>query len=149
MVTGDTPHFRRRRPRGAALFSVVVAALWTLGVYHVTGINPNVNWLPQVLVAGIGEEIVMCGVLFRIVEEGCGTWIAVAVSALLFGGAHIFNPGATLWSAAAIAIEAGGMWPCCTRHPFAVGVHGLHAGWHICRARCTASRSPVGRVMAG
>lgn len=121
---------------GCMLFSIVVGVLWLLGVYHVTGVNLHANWLPQVLVAGlgagIGEEIVMRGVLFRIVEEGCGTWIAVAVSALFFGGAHIFNPGATLWSSAAIAIEAGGMlallyhvtrslWACM----------GLHAGWNI------------------
>lgn len=121
---------------GAALFSIVVGVLWLCGAYHVIGINPNVNWLPQLLVAGmgagIGEEIVMRGVLFRIVEEGCGTWIAVAVSALFFGGAHIFNPGATLWSSAAIAIEAGVMlallyhvtrslWACV----------GLHASWNI------------------
>ena len=121
---------------GTILFSIVVGVLWLLGVYHVVGINPNVNWLPQLLVAGIGagigEEIVMRGVLFRIVEEGCGTWIAVAVSALFFGGAHIFNPGATLWSSAAIAIEAGVMlallyhvtrslWACM----------GLHASWNI------------------
>ena len=121
---------------GAVLFSIVVGALWLLGVYHVTGINPQVNWLPQLLVAGIGagigEEIVMRGVLFRIVEEGRGTWAAVAVSALFFGGAHIFNPGATLWSSAAIAVEAGVMlallyhvtrslWACI----------GLHAGWNV------------------
>jgi membrane protease YdiL (CAAX protease family) len=121
---------------GSLLFSVVVGTLWLLGVYHVTGINTHANWLPQVLVAGIGagigEEIVMRGVLFRITEEGCGTWLAVAVSALFFGGAHIFNPGATLWSSAAIAIEAGVMlaliyhvtrslWACI----------GLHAGWNI------------------
>jgi membrane protease YdiL (CAAX protease family) len=121
---------------GAALFSLVVGVLWWLDVYHVTGTNAHVNWLPQLLVAGIGagigEEIVMRGVLFRIVEEGGGTWLAVAVSALFFGGAHIFNPGATLWSSAAIAIEAGVMlallyhvtrslWACM----------GLHAGWNI------------------
>jgi membrane protease YdiL (CAAX protease family) len=121
---------------GAALFTTIVGALWLLGVYHVTGTNPQVNWLPQLLVAGvgagIGEEIVMRGVLFRSMEEGCGTWIAVAVSALFFGGAHSFNPGATLWSSAAIAVEAGVMlallyhvtrslWACM----------GLHAGWNI------------------
>ncbi len=121
---------------GALLFSLVVGVLWLLGVYHVTGINPHVNWLPQVLVAGIGagigEEIIARGVIFRIAEEGRGTWFAVAISALFFGGAHIFNPGATLWSSAAIAIEAGVMlallyhvtrslWACI----------GLHAGWNI------------------
>jgi membrane protease YdiL (CAAX protease family) len=121
---------------GALLFSMVVGVLWLLGVYHVTGVNPHVNWLPQVLVAGIGagigEEIIARGIIFRIAEEGCGTWFAVAISALFFGGAHIFNPGATLWSSAAIAIEAGVMlallyhvtrslWACI----------GLHAGWNI------------------
>jgi uncharacterized protein len=71
-------------------------------------------------------------VIFRIVEEGLGTWWALLISALFFGGAHIFNPGATLWSSAAIAIEAGlllamiyhvtrSLWACI----------GLHAGWNI------------------
>lgn len=121
---------------GAVLFSIVAGLLWLLGVYHVTGINPDVKWLPQVLVAGvgagIGEEIIARGVIFRIIEEGLGTWSALVVSALFFGGAHIFNPGATLWSSAAIAIEAGVMlallyhvtrslWACI----------GLHAAWNI------------------
>lgn len=121
---------------GAVLFSIVAGLLWLLGVYHVTAINPNVNWLPQVLVTGVGagicEEIIARGVIFRIIEEGLGTWFALVVSALFFGGAHIFNPGATLWSSAAIAIEAGVMlallyhvtrslWACI----------GLHAAWNI------------------
>ena len=121
---------------GAVLFSIVAGLLWLLGVYHVTAINPNVKWLPQVLVAGvgagIGEEIIARGVICRMIEEGLGTWFALVVSALFFGGAHIFNPGATLWSSAAIAIEAGVMlallyhvtrslWACI----------GLHAAWNI------------------
>ena len=121
---------------GAVLFSIVAGLLWLLGVYHVTAINPNVNWLPQVLVTGVGagicEEIIARGVIFRIIEEGLGTWFALIVSALFFGGAHIFNPGATVWSSAAIAIEAGVMlallyhvtrslWACI----------GLHAAWNI------------------
>jgi membrane protease YdiL (CAAX protease family) len=121
---------------GAVLFSVVVGILWLLGVYHVTGTNAYVDWLPQVLVtgigAGIGEEIIARGVLFRIVEEGRGTWFALAVSALFFGAAHIFNPGATLWSSAAIAIEAGvmlGLMYHVTRSLWACA--GLHASWNI------------------
>ncbi|MGH8157712.1 MAG: lysostaphin resistance A-like protein [Rhodanobacter sp.] len=121
---------------GAVLFSVVVGVLWLAGSYHVTGTDPQVDWLPGVLVAGvgagIGEEIIARGVIFRIVEEGLGTWWALAISALFFGAAHIFNPGATLWSSAAIAIEAGlllamiyhvtrSLWACI----------GLHAAWNI------------------
>ncbi len=121
---------------GAVLFSLVVAALWLVGSYHVTGTHPQVDWLPAVLVtgigAGIGEEIVVRGVLFRIVEEGLGSWWALVISALFFGAAHIANPAATLWSSAAIAIEAGvllallyavtrSLWTCI----------GLHAAWNI------------------
>lgn len=121
---------------GAVLFSLVVAVLWLAGSYHITGINPQVDWLPAVLVVGIGagisEEIVVRGVLFRIVEEGLGTWWALAISALLFGAAHIANPAATWWSSVAIAIEAGvllsllyavtrSLWTCI----------GLHAAWNI------------------
>ncbi len=121
---------------GALLFSLVVGVLWLLGVYHVTGTNAHVDWLPQVLVAGIGagigEEIIARGVLFRIVEEGLDTWSALAISALFFGGAHIFNPGATLWSSAAISIEAGVMFGLLyhvTRSLWAC--IGLHAAWNV------------------
>jgi len=82
--------------------------------------------------AGIGEEVVARGVIFRIVEEGLGTWWALLISALFFGIAHIFNPGATLWSSAAIAIEAGlllGMIYHVTRSLWACV--GLHAAWNI------------------
>lgn len=121
---------------GFVLFSVVVGLLWLFGSYHVLGTNPNVNWLPEVLVAGIaagiGEEVLTRGVLFRVTEEGLGTWWALAISAAFFGLAHIFNPGATWWSSAAIAIEAGillalifhvtrSLWACI----------GLHAAWNI------------------
>lgn len=121
---------------GALLMSATVLVLWLAGSYHVTATNPSVNWLPAVLTtglgAGIGEEIVARGVLFRAVEEGLGTWWALAISALFFGAAHIFNPGATLWSSLAIAIEAGvllallyhvtrSLWACV----------GLHAAWNV------------------
>lgn len=121
---------------GAVLFSLVVGVLWLAGSYHVVAIDWQVDWLPGVLVAGvgagIGEEIVMRGVLFRIVEEGAGTWWALAISALFFGAAHIANPAATAWSSMAIAIEAGvllalvlqltrSLWACA----------GLHAAWNV------------------
>lgn len=121
---------------GAALFSLVVLVLWLLGSYHVLGTRSDADWLGGILVTGLGagvfEEILTRGVLFRTVEEGLGTWWALAISALFFGAAHIFNPGATLWSSLAIAIEAGvllallyhvtrSLWPCI----------GLHAAWNI------------------
>ncbi len=121
---------------GLVLFSAVVGLLYLLGSYHVTGTQPDAAWLPALLVvglaAGISEEIVARGVLFRIVEEGLGSWIALLLSALFFGAAHIANPGATLWSSAAIAIEAGllfGMLYHVTRSlPICMG---LHTAWNF------------------
>ncbi|WP_426688391.1 CPBP family intramembrane glutamic endopeptidase [Rhodanobacter ginsengiterrae] len=121
---------------GVLLFSAVVGVLYLLGSYHVTGTNPDAAWLPALLVvglgAGIGEEIMFRGVLFRIVEEGLGTWWALAISALFFGAVHLGNPGATLWSSMAIAIEAGllfGMLYHVTRS-LALCM-GLHAAWNF------------------
>ncbi|KRE99977.1 abortive infection protein [Frateuria sp. Soil773] len=121
---------------GALLFSAVVGVLWLLGSYHVTGTNPHAAWLPALLAvglgAGIGEEIICRGVLFRIVEEGLGTWWALGISALFFGAAHVANPGATLWSSAAIAIEAGllfGLLYHVTRSLYLC--MGVHAAWNF------------------
>lgn len=121
---------------GFFIFSAVVCLLWLSGSYHVLGVNTDFDWLSPVLTTGIGagicEELVTRGVLFRITEEGLGTWWALAISAAFFGSAHAFNPGATLWSSLAIAIEAGlllamtyhvtrSLWACI----------GLHAAWNI------------------
>ncbi len=130
------PGFLKGTAAGLLLFSAVVAVLSVAGSYHVTGTNPGAQWLPALLMAGlgagIGEEIIMRGVMFRIIEEGLGTWIALILSALLFGAAHLGNPGATLWSSAAIAIEAGllfGMLYHVTRSlPICMG---LHAAWNF------------------
>jgi len=121
---------------GALLISVIIALMWLLGAYRVDGTNPGADWLGPLLTAGLGaavsEEIVFRGVVYRISEEGLGTGWALAISALLFGGIHLFNPGATLWSALAIAIEAGlllgliynltrSLWVCI----------GLHMSWNF------------------
>jgi CAAX protease family protein len=121
---------------GALLFSAVVGIIALGGAYRISGYNIDVPWVAQIvmlgLVPGITEEIVCRGVLFRIVEEGMGTWWALAISALFFGLGHIGNPNATLWSALAIAIEAGllfGMIYNLTRSLWIC--MGLHAAWNV------------------
>lgn len=121
---------------GTLLFGAIVGTLWLLGIYHVIGFNPHANWVTPLLMvgigAGIGEELMFRGALFRIVEEGLGTWAALVISALVFGFMHAGNPGATVWSSMAIAIEAGllfGMLYNVTRSlPVCMG---LHAAWNF------------------
>ena len=65
------------------------------------------NMLMLFLAVAVGEEIVCRGVIFRLIDERWNTWVALLVSALLFGWMHISNDNATWWSSLAIAIEAG------------------------------------------
>jgi uncharacterized protein len=121
---------------GFLLLSAMTGLVWVLGGYHVLSVNPNAVWLPSLLgigiATGIAEEIICRGVLYRISEEGLGTWWALAISALFFGGAHLGNPNATIWSALAIAIEAGILLALIynlTRSLWVV--IGLHAAWNF------------------
>ncbi len=96
---------------GLVLVGVCLGLLAVFGVYRVTAVDSSYRPWQDLLVigltAGVAEEILMRGVLFRLVEEGLGSWGAVAVSALVFGLSHLNNPDASLWGAVAIAIEAG------------------------------------------
>ena len=121
---------------GAVLVSLCIGVIAVLGSYSVTGINwgysPWIDLLAIGVVAAVSEEVLFRGVLFRLAEEGLGTWGAVIVSALVFGGMHIYNPDATWWGAVAIAVEAGilfaavytvtrSLWWCI----------GLHFAWNV------------------
>ncbi|ACU76243.1 Abortive infection protein [Catenulispora acidiphila DSM 44928] len=59
--------------------------------------------------AALTEELMFRGVALQAIEQRWGTVVAVAVTALFFGAVHMANPGATLWSGMAIAVEAGVM----------------------------------------
>jgi membrane protease YdiL (CAAX protease family) len=130
------PHGALGFAGGFLLISTVVGALWLAGSYEVTGTGDDAHWIRQLMISGLGaaiaEEVMVRGVLFRISEEGLGTWGALVVSALLFGFGHIANPGATVWASVAIAIEAGlllGMLFHVSRSlPLCIG---LHMGWNF------------------
>jgi membrane protease YdiL (CAAX protease family) len=95
---------------GAALFSVVVLELAAGGHYRVTAIHLTPALAPAALLLladAAAEELLFRGIVFRLIEEWAGTWIALAISAILFGAVHVANPGATWVSTLAIALEAG------------------------------------------
>jgi uncharacterized protein len=97
---------------GALLLSLSIGLLVALGVYQVAGSNGwPAMWatVPGFILAAILEEIVMRGIIFRILEQSLGSWIALALSAALFGLLHLLNPGATWLNAGCIMLEAGVM----------------------------------------
>jgi membrane protease YdiL (CAAX protease family) len=59
--------------------------------------------------AAVTEELIFGGLALQAVERLCGSRAALAITAVVFGGAHLANPAATAWSSLAIAVEAGVM----------------------------------------
>lgn len=120
---------------GALLFSLVVAVIALLGGYQVIGTRPASVLYPIIglsIVSGVTEEIMLRGLFFRIIENWLGSWVALALSAALFGALHLGNPNATLVAGGAIAIEAGVMLAAIymvTRRLWAA--IGLHVAWNF------------------
>lgn len=120
---------------GVGLFSSVMAALWVIGVYHFSGWGRFAGFGPGALFAlsaAVLEEILFRGYLFRLLSAAAGTWIAVLLTSALFGAAHAANPGATLFSSFAIAVEAGvilaGAYAVTGRLWMPIG---MHFGWNF------------------
>ena len=98
---------------GLGLIGAVYFILWCLGLATFaagTGLDGLLGVLVATFAAASLEELVFRAVLFRIVEEATGTAWAIAVSAIAFGLAHGLNPGTTVLSMAAIALEGGVMF---------------------------------------
>lgn len=95
---------------GAGLYTGAVLILMLLGIYRIEGFNPAIfilTALPMAVSSSIFEELLFRGVLFRIIEEALGSWLALAASSFLFGFMHLLNPQGTLEGAIFITIEAG------------------------------------------
>ena len=120
---------------GLILFSIVVAVIAALGGYRVIGWHPASVLLPALAISitsGVIEEIILRGLFFRIIESWLGSWIALILSAALFGALHLGNPNATLLAGVAITLEAGIMLAAVymlTRRLWAA--IGLHAAWNF------------------
>ena len=120
---------------GVGLFSAVIAVLGLLRVYQLRGRGTTaglgVGALTALFAATV-EETLIRGFLFRIVQMLGGTWIAVLISSAFFGAGHAFNPGATVTSSVAIALEAGVLlaaaYVLTGRLWFPIG---LHVGWNF------------------
>jgi membrane protease YdiL (CAAX protease family) len=95
---------------GAGFFTVIIGVVALLGSYHVDGTHPVGaigDTIALGVLSGVFEELLFRGVLFRIIEKWMGTWRTLGLSAAIFGGGHLTNPNATVWSALAIALTAG------------------------------------------
>jgi membrane protease YdiL (CAAX protease family) len=120
---------------GLGLFSAVFICLMVSGVASIRAAGDASGLVAAAaisLFAAVGEEVVFRGVIYRLFEEGFGTTAAVLISGGLFGLLHAANPGASVMSSSAIALEAGVLlaaayaWTRSLWFPI-----GLHFGWNF------------------
>ncbi|MFI2612774.1 lysostaphin resistance A-like protein [Kitasatospora sp. NPDC018619] len=120
---------------GVAMFGCVIANLYLLGDYTVHGLgSPSgaVGLVGFMAGAAVTEELMFRGLLFRLLERGLGTYLALALSAAVFGAAHLLNKDATALGAVAVAIEAGGMLAAAYAATRRLWLPiGLHFGWNF------------------
>jgi len=121
---------------GLVLFSACVAVAALLGVYRIVGVGSLNGLLPALVMSAIfpaiSEEILFRGILFRWIEEFGGSWLALLVTSLLFGAAHLLNPHASPVAAIGIALEAGVMLGAAYMLTRSLWLPiGLHAAWNF------------------
>ncbi len=97
---------------GAGLVTFQVLILWIAGIYQINEVvisDGIIRFLLLNIVIGFSEELASRGIIFRILEEGLGSWIALLISATEIGLTHVTNTGATFFSTFAVSIEFGVM----------------------------------------
>jgi CAAX protease family protein len=96
---------------GFGLFSLSLAILWLFGYYRVNRIDfvlvSLIGALVGAFLSAFAQEVIFRAVIYRITEEWLGTWWALVISAMLFGLIHLSSAGATVFTALAVALQAG------------------------------------------
>ena len=96
---------------GFIFMVLVVSTIVAMGDAIVTwrgfSVEKQFSVFMMFLAVAVGEEMIFRGVIFRWIDERWNTWVALLISAILFGWMHISNDNATWWSSLAIAVEAG------------------------------------------
>ena len=96
---------------GFIFMVLVVSTIVAMGDATVTwrgfSVEKQFSVFMMFLAVAVGEEMIFRGVIFRWIDERWNTWVALLISAILFGWMHISNDNATWWSSLAIAVEAG------------------------------------------
>jgi membrane protease YdiL (CAAX protease family) len=94
---------------GLLMMALVMAILGGTGLYDITFLGPAPAWGAAGLAvqAGVFEELLVRGILLRLVWRAFGPWVAFVVSAVAFGVGHLANPEGSIFAALCIALEAG------------------------------------------
>ncbi|TRX39684.1 CPBP family intramembrane glutamic endopeptidase [Flavobacterium restrictum] len=95
---------------GVLLQSLTILVIIASNGFEIVTVNPIASIIIPFTIAfsvAIFEEILIRGIIFRIVEEKLGSYISLLITAIIFGALHVANPNSTLLSGLCVGIEAG------------------------------------------
>ena len=132
-------------------FLAIIVCLFLCGYYRIVTVKFDVasqlSWLSFFLLVGVMEEVIFRGILFRLIADKWNIAVGLTTSSLLFGLAHLGNPGATLWAALAIALASGWLFGMAYAYHQTIWVPiGMHWAWNYLEGGvfgCAVSGTPL------
>ncbi len=132
-------------------FLAIIVCLFLCGYYCIVTVEFDVasqlSWLSLFLLVGVVEEVIFRGILFRLITDKWNIAVGLTTSSLLFGLAHLGNPGATLWAALAIALASGWLFGMAYAYHQTIWVPvGMHWAWNYLEGGvfgCSVSGTPL------
>ena len=132
-------------------FLAIIVCLFLCGCYRIVNVELDVasqlSWLSLFLLVGVVEEVIFRGILFRLIADKWNIAVGLTTSSLLFGLAHLGNPGATLWAALAIALASGCLFGMAYAYHQTIWVPiGMHWAWNYLEGGvfgCAVSGTPL------
>jgi len=92
---------------GTTVQGLTIIVIYFWGNFQIISVNPFSSIITPFAIAfsvAIFEEILLRGIIFRIVEEKLGSYISFAISAIIFGAVHLLNPDSSVISSICIGI---------------------------------------------
>jgi membrane protease YdiL (CAAX protease family) len=136
---------------GLLMFAAVMAILVGGGLYQFAFAGPNPAWNAAGLAieSGVVEELIVRGIILRLLWRGFGPIVAFTASAILFGAGHLPNPNSSVFAAICIALEAGVMLGAFYALTGRLWVSiGVHAGWNFTQGYLFGAAVSGGKVGA-
>ncbi len=114
-----------------------VGLIAVFGEFNIMGTRPLLKLFSNFLLFGIGsfaQEFILLCVVYRLIEEMTGSWIALITSLLLFAGVHLGNENESLLSIFMLVLSSVILIA-----PFILTRRiwvswGFHAGWNFMQA---------------
>ncbi|MEQ1509637.1 MAG: CPBP family intramembrane glutamic endopeptidase [Sphingopyxis sp.] len=118
---------------GGALMATIIGLLWCVDWVVITPkpVTHMVESLKQTIQSAVIEEVLVRIIVFRLLWRATGVFPALILTALLFGGLHLSNPDASVFSSLCLVAGEGigaGLYMITGRVWMAIG---MHAGWNF------------------